>query len=592
MDVLMYALGIVLAAVVLAAALLLTVGLYLNYCSRHPSRKFRAEVFVILTVTVLSLVVRVAIGIATLPENSLAGGVKSFLHALFSAVAGLTFNSLLELGDMQMVNGILASLYYGIIVYASLVFLIVVTVGLSYEFYSRVQMRGLRRRYSCYYIFTAITPDSIILAQDIKRREEKKQGSSKRRKNFAIIFFEDGQESFSRKNALHRVIMENGFFYYSDFRRTDRGEVVSFLQTFKFRQKDVKGDDNGENRNKLFYVFATGDCGGFEGDNGELVFEDLTAVLKRYVRVDKDGNLINGIPTAVNYFLLTGGEINYESYEFRLHSTVSEHLKSIGINADKKLTDEIKKSLQVNVFNEATLSSQNMVERRKRNLSSQSAGAFNKDILPDGDGVYRIAVLGFGKTGQYAMEELYVQSAHLESKDGKYIPARFIADVYDPTADDKSGLFAYNHPLIRCINEETAELSPAKKLLSRADSVEGQAFDALYGEYSHLSGASREEAKRYVDENMQFPVVAFHAKSGFTYPFMDSESADAAVNEAVKNNVRAFVVALGDDERDIAMANVLIDAFKRAYVLGGALPERRVAIYVNLIECRSAGRLN
>lgn len=593
MEKLAFAGGVLIAAAVLIAALILTVAAYLTYCTKRPSRKFRAEVGVILTVTVLSLAIRMAIGMLTVPALSLTGGAESFFYAMFSAIAGLTFNSLLELADLSLVNGIIASFYYGIVVYASLVFLIVITVGLSYEFYSRVQMRRLTRRFNRVYIFTAITRDSIILAQDIKRTEEEaaKRASDKfGRKKTAIIFLEDGHESFSRKNANHRIIMENGFFYFSSFRRTDDGETVSILQTLNFRKKHCVCKDVGENRNRLFYVFAMGDCGGFEGDNAETVFDDLNAVLSHYVKRDKKGNFVNEIPTAVNYFLLTGGEINYESYNRRLQAAVKQRLAEL--NAPETELEELKKKLQVNVFNEATLSSQDMLRQRKYNMSLQGEGAFVKDNLPDKNGAYRAVVFGFGKTGQYAMEELYIQSAHLIKSGGEYTPTRYIADVYDPTIADKSGLFAYAHPLIRCVNEKTAALTDAKELISRADQVKGQAFGALYSEYSRLKGVDGAEAKKFVDSNMQFPVVAFHAQSGFTYPLLESDAADAAVNEAIAHNVRAFIVALGDDERDIAMANVLIDAFKRAQILSSNPPERHITIFVNLIERSSVSRLN
>lgn len=597
MDVLLFVVGVIIAALVLVFALVGTVALYLGYCKRHPSKKFRAEVFVVVTVTLLSLIIRMAIGIAATYETTLVGGIKSFFHGMFSAVAGLTFNSLLELGDTQVVGGILACFYYGIIIYASLVFLTVVTVGLSYEFYSRVQTFGFRRRFCRYYVFTAITRDSLILAEDIKRRREEENRRAKaegrKQSNFAIIFFEDGQESFSRKNALHRIIMEQGFLYYSDFRRGDKGEVISFLQTFKFRKKDCVKDDTGFGRNRLFYVFATGDCGGFEGDNGELVFDDLSAVLRRYVRAEK-GVAVNNIPTVINYFLLTGGEINYDSYERRLTAAIKARCAEVekeGGKIAEGFFDKLKSNLQVNVFNEASLSSQNMIARRTVNLLSEGAGSFRRENAPDDDNSYRIAVIGFGKTGQYAMEELYTHSAYLSHTEAGFVTDRFIADIYELRSDDVSGLFAYGHPLFCCLNEDSAAPSPTKELIERADGIKSEAFDLLYTACEKKCGKNREEAEKFVRENMQFPIAAFHSQSVFKFPLMDSETADAAVNELRERNFRAFVVALGDDEKNIAAANMLIAGLKRAY-LGGGLNVRRVTIFVNLIEERSAGRLD
>lgn len=595
MKIFLFVLGIIIAAAVLILSLVGTIAAYLLYCAKHPSRKFRAEVTVISTVLIASLAVRMAIGYASLPADSLQGGIMSFFHGLFSATAGLTFNSLLELGDVA--GGILACFYYGIIVYASLVFLALVTVGLSYEFYSRVQMRGLRRRFCAYYIFTSITPDTILFALSIKKHfeeEEKKSGKKSKHKHI-IIFYENGEESFSRKNQLHRKLMENGFYYYSDFRRNDRGETVSFLKKFRFRKCDCERDNRGDVRNKLFNVFAMGDCGGFEGDNGEVVFDDLTAVLKSYVHAEK-GGIVNDIPTTVNYYLLTGGEINFESYEHRLNLVFEDCLNSDGIreiierkNIKKDCLNRLKEKIQLNVFNEATLSSQSLVGARMRNLEAKGEGAFAADAAPDENGAYRIAVLGFGKTGQYAMEELYTQTAYL---DERFKPSRFIADIYDVNVGDKSGLFAYSHPFFRCLNEKSGAPAQTETVIERADKLGGEAYDMLYNRAKEVCGLSDGEAKAFVDGSMQFPVAVFHSQSCFEFPFMSSDSSSAAVSEVRKTGLRDFVVALGDDEKNIAMANALIDNFKCAYYAGGEKLARHVTIYVNLIEAESADRLN
>ncbi len=580
------------AAVALALLLAGTIALYLLYCSKHPTKKLKAEITVIAIAIVCSLAIRMVVGYAALPDRTFAGGAVSFFHGLFSSTAGLTFNSLLELGEVA--GGILACLYYGVIVYASFVFLIVVTVGLSYEFYSRVQIHGLRRRFSSYYIFTTVTPDTILLALSIKNHFEEERKRTGKKHKYVIIFYENGEESFSRKNQLHCKLMENGFYYYSDFRRDDRGNVVSFLKKFKFRRKDFKRDECGDVRNKLFNVFAMGDCGGFEGDNAAVVFEDLTSVLGAYVKV-KDGEIVNAIPTAVNYYLLTGGEINFDSYKHRLNRVFDDILEELGCHDNKDAyRDGLKAKIQLNVFNEATLSSQSLVAERKRNLAAKGEGAFAADSAPDENGAYRIAVLGFGKTGQYAMEELYTHTTYItKSGEAEYTPTRFIADIYDVSINEKSGLFAHNHPLFRCLNEESGLPADTQTLINKADEISGGAYDMLYDKAQAVCGLPRKQAKEFIDKNMQLPVAVFHSQSCFTYPFMSAESADAAIKEARKCGIRDFVIALGDDERNIAMANVLIDSFKREYyAANGKAQGRHITIYVNLIESESVGRLN
>ncbi|MDE6373837.1 MAG: hypothetical protein K2L72_04985, partial [Clostridia bacterium] len=346
--------------------------------------------------------------------------------------------------------------------------------------------------------------------------------------------------------------------------------------------------DKEEGYGRLFNVFAMGDCGGFEGENGGVVFDDLEGVLGYYLK-EKRGR-VKGIPTTVNYYLLTGGEINYESYQRRLDTLVDGYCSGTKINAE-----EVKAKIQVNVFNEATLSSQDLTEKRKACLERRGLGAFAADSAPDVNGAYRIAVLGFGKTGQYAMEELYTHSAHLTSEKGEngvaYLPVRFIADVYDVTSDEKSGLFAYNHPLFRCIYGKDGAPLSTEEIVGRADKVGGQAFNALYGACARLGKKDEKSAAKFVEENMRFPVAVFHPQSCFAFPLMDCDRTDAMVKATKENNIRDIVVALGDDERNIAMANVVIDSFKRAFYADGACG-CHVKIYVNLIERESVKRLD
>ncbi len=622
----MFILGIVLAALILLIVFGLTVGAYLRFSARHPSRKFRAEVTVVGVVLVGSLIIRMIIGWSNVDDKTFADGVASFFHGVLAAAGGLTFESPLELSAVA--RGLTSCLYYGIIVYASLVFLAVVTVGLSYEFYSRVQSIFLRWRFRYFFIFTEITSDSILLAKDIKNQYAGNHG----RNRAVIIFFENGEQSFSRKNRLHRKIMEEGFLYYSDFRRTDRGDTISLLRKFRFAKRHFKRDDKGENYGKLFNVFAMGDCGGFEGENAGVVFEDIESVLAHYTKV-KRGKM-KGIPTTVNYYILTGGEINYESYEHRVNSLIDGYLpvkvegdgkeesaenretaeiktkqelkrlakekKRAEKNAEKETKRSIetnasaKLKIQVNVFNEATLSSQDLIEKRKLQLRLDGEKAFEHDREPDGNGAYRIAVFGFGKTGQYALEELYTQTAYLIESGGEYKPTQFIADVYDVTVKEKSGLFAYNHPLFRCLNgDKEGTARPTREVVEEAGKMDGAAFDALYSacETKSKGKFSGEAARNYVEEKMAFPIAVFHPQSCFAFPLMRGGSTDATVKDAVLNDIRAIVVALGDDERNIAMANVLIDSFKRAFYT----KERErcnVRIYVNLIEKDSVDRLD
>lgn len=601
MDILLYTVGIVIAALLLVGVLAFTIYSYLRYCIKHPMRKLKAEVLIVLFVCLASLAIRMVIGFAALPDDALAGGAESLLYGILSTVAGLMLDGPMAPSDFELTNGLLVCLYYGIIAYAGFVFLSVITVGISYEFYSRVQTVLMRYRKHCtYYIFTSITKDSLVLAEDIKRQEQSKKGCS-----YVIIFFEKGEEAFSRKNPLHRKIMQNGFYYFSEPRCTDKGETVSFLSKFKFKGKHCVKDDIGENHCKLFYVFAMDSSGDYEMCNADVIFDDMQAAVKAYV-TQKNGLSYNNLPTVLNYVILTSGEVNYESYDRRTNEILTKHLAGLpkdfywnGAPERKPVSLKmyVDSEIQINVVNEATLSSHSLVSARNTHLNALGKNAFALDSAPDQYGAYRIAVIGFGKTGQYAMEELFTHTAKLIGSDNGYVPTQFIADIYDSNIDEASGLFAYNHPLFRCIDEkDAADLSDTAAILAKAKTITGKAIEILYSEYKEKSKKSDADAREFIDSKMAFPIVIMHKENSFGYPFLAAEGTETAIDCACKNGIRDFVVALGSDEKNIKMANMLIDSFRRLFIKSSLADEKcnlpHIKIYVNLIEERNRALIN
>lgn len=799
--------GLIIAVAVLLVALTVTIMGYLAYCSAHPSKRGAARAAVLVAVFVVSLVVRLYIGVNSLENKDISGGAASAFHGILSAIAGLLLDSPADI-DFSVASGVAVCLYHGVTAYAALVFVIIITVGVSYEIYSRVSLFfkriGLGKK--VYYVFTAVTNDAIVLAKSIKE-EHLKNGRTMGKS--VIIFYNSDDEPFSRKNPLHCAIIENGFYFVSGNLRDDKGEPSPILKDLKLR--NLKRYDKKELRNKIVHVFAMDDRGNYEGNNADAVFDDFKATLMTYVfkrrrKKEAGANLYTvkyRLPTAVNYHLLTGGEINFESYERRKKAIWNECLKSSDgnlepvwewfykirlkqLNARKKQLnkdlrceksvemqakiqkeleevqtsingeaaacagrqkrkrfDAIKKALienisaaeltggnkedikvklrelkelvgkdtarlqdiekefagiidrgsvtdddkirvtiifkklvnaikdhtfdyndlitkcenpergrsaeelvlarlQINVFNEATLSSSNLIEKRNKNLTALcgkrgGVNAFEEDCKPV-DGAYRVAVIGFGKTGQYAMKELYTHTAYL---DGNNAPSQFIADVFDAKIDEKSGLFAYNHPLFRCLlNDKTDDGKPTlgtvDKLKSEALKVNSEAVSNLRAAYpaivekigwelrqlnaklkdTNLSEADKTklgqeravkenllksanavtDIDKFIEDEIAFPIVVFHKNNSFEYPFTGETGSEAFVSEIIGRKIRDVVISLGDDERNVAMANALIDSLRRHYLKAKAYGKNQlqphVTVYVNIIDVNNRELLN
>lgn len=95
---------------------------------------------------------------------------------------------------------------------------------------------------------------------------------------------------------------------------------------------------------------------------------------------------------------------------------------------------------------------------------------------------------------------------------------------------------------------------------------------------------------------MAFPIAVMRRENAFAYPFLASEGAETAVDWAYENGIRDFVIALGNDEKNIEMANMLIDSFRRSFLKisleNGKFDKHHVKIYVNLIEKRNKALIN
>ncbi len=562
------ALGVILALFAMLALITATILVYLQLRKKYRHRRILNEVIIIGVAFLVCFGMRFAVVLAQGLPNDVASGMSGMLYVLYSTIGGLSFEGVDAAADLA-VNLPMQICYYGAVVYAAVIMLLVISTGISYEFFSFVEMRGFTKKYKAVYVFTHVTQESLLLAEDIAHEEESKGGKN----HYAILFMGEDLETFDRKNDIHRQIMECGYFYWS------YGSLGkhSVLKRLRYTQANCKKRNVGERHNKMLHIFAlqNDDSGrGVEGTNSDFVFDDVALTIADYT--DKKTKT-TALPTVVNYYLLTHGNINYEYYATRTAEIAREHANNF----------------QLHILDEARLASVNMLDMAKLDAyavqgQESFAKAWQDTVLPDDDGVYRIAVLGFGKIGQYAATELYQQTAHIHPQTNN--PARFIADVYDKNATDQSGDFAYAHPMFLCKNEGKV-LSPTtnKNLIDWADGQYSDVLNALF-----VAGEKQGYDKQRVLNEMALPIVALHSNSCYDRDFMrriDSVMAGTEQNEGV--NYRAFIVALGNDDGNVAMANLLIDDYKNQILLGAVQGDMRVkTIYVNVRDEKNVPRIN
>ncbi len=589
--------------VAFAAAVFGTLLGYVFLRKRYPHRKLLNEILICGIALLISGVARY-IAVMNLdpiifdPDSvwKVSAICMSVIYSLFGGVA---FEGSFALNEFS--TALNAMLFYGAITYVGIVFLIIVSIRISYEWYSYVKLLGFQRKFDRYYVFTDVSEASMLVARQIHREERtRKQGK------YVIVFTGDELEPLDKSSDVYRTIVDHGFYYWSYPKKLNKTKEHSLLKklgcTKKHFGKCDSLDDKHLDYNKRVHIFAMredGELRGLENENSDIVFDDIRAVLRDFC-----GKTGEGIPTVINYYLLTRNDTDYEHYQRKLDGVVSRFAKRQGMV--EAFETEYKKYLQLHLLNEAKLMADDLLAATQKDFFrnaeefAENYPAYQRCMgLDKGTDTYRVAVMGFGKVGQYAMKELFVHSASL--KENGRDATQFIADVYDADALSHSGEFAYAHPFFLCKTKETQEPLPDHKLVEWARAQRSCALNMLYNsKQQHLEPEKKLTTERIFD-GMGFPIVHFHEVSCFKKCFMYrmDESMDAAEEsmniDSDKVDYRAYVVSLGNDESNLAMANLLIDDLKHGLL---SLPKTELAarplktVFVHIRDKRNVDRLS
>ena len=595
--------GIIIGIILLIALLAGFIIFYFALRKKWPYRRIGNEVIVISTVFLMAFAIRLAVVLCdpalSVSLDNIETGVSAVFYVLYSTIGGLSFEGIDGLTSLSAV-GIMQSVYYGVLVVAGLIVLLIISVKISYEWYSYLALRGRRlvmRKYRRIFVFTDVTEESLLLAADIKRTNgnsrAQNDGSDKpvrKKRDYLIVFTSDRLDPFDRKNEMHREIMCNGYYYYS-YKNNRPREGSSILKILGLKSSF----DEDAVYKKEVHIFALKndkELRAAEEDNSDLLFKDIEATLNDFTincveettekgedatlndftincveeptekgeddkqktrkKADKKNSYV-GLPCVLKYYVLSNRSVNYQFFIRMLNKCVPE--------------ESCRRFFQINILNEAVLSARDMIERLKSYYIKQRNVAewenYLKAFSLNEKNAYRTCILGFGDKGEQAMKQLYMHECvnmldfskgtgkicGKEENDGKNFK-KFIADVYDTRMDELSGKFSYAHPLYACLNESGIE-------------DENIIYENAKKSYvSSYPADKKDDPEKYFD-NMHLPIVVFRNKSCFGLGFMKNIDEDFAGAHVVQaRNYRSFVVTLGDDNKNISMANLLLDDFK------------------------------
>ncbi len=594
--------GIIIGLAVMAAAYCLSMFAYFAARKKWSSAKYSVEIITVLVAYVLSMGAKIAVIIATAP-HTFSAGFATIIYSIYSGLGGLAFEGLESLSEID--SAVIQCLYTGTSLYAGLMFVSVFTAKASYEIYSWLQLCFLRIRLKHtdkidVYLFTAVTEDAVLLANSICEQEQyskdTKSGTGKARK-CKIIFSGDSLDSFDRSDRLHRDIMANGYLYWSYSKKNDDEHAPSILKRLGlYIDNNPCNEASAKSKQSRVHIFSLGKnerLSGLEAENATEVFEEIKAMTEE--ELSKKNKYRN---TQVDFYILTDNDVNYEYYENTLEKIIRDVFDETGFMSDaaeKEKAEAIAKyklRFQLHIINEALIAGKCLANERVRVLREkvyENKSLLLADNTPNADKTFRAFILGFGGNGREAMKTLFMDTAHVD--DGGE-PSQFIADVYDLKADQKAGLFASTHPLFIC--ENCPDIEPIKE-----ESVFGKydRFESIYkpiiqqGRQNGGKIQTFDDVKRY----MKFPILGFHCVSCFDLSFMaylDRQSGEET-KYSNKTQYNAFVIALGDDELNISMANSLIDDLKHELLTSdnatGVYPQ---TVYINIRDEKNYDRIN
>ena len=647
----MMILGILIGVVALAAAYAVTMCGYFALRRKMPGAKFFVEIVIMGVAVAFSFCVKLTVYMLQEGDN-IEDGAAALFFAVYKAVAGLALDGIDSVSQLGgLVNCLYSGVsLYAVLVFFSVIS--AKASYETYSYFALRLLGSTMKDGTDIYIFMTATEDALALADDIAAREiyakdddekpdlrtrvarvplrikamfgGKKLESGEKKRRCIIVFSGDGIGVFDRKDPLHREIMARGYYYWN-FDKVKYGSEKSLLKRLHL-YKDNAGCGRSRERDVEYNFFAlalTADLKGSEATNADRVYDEVAAMT--------DEAASGKAPfVKASFYFMAASEINYEVYKRKMAQLVQEHLVRGDVDPNrldgalaaeyyceldreaaktrdrvkiertkrelfcKKCAKVIQKYCALYAFSEAKLAVKTLIEGRtklfeKAIASAKANGkdALAADRLPVADfvgngGKYRVMVLGFGKTGQLALNALFSDTAYLD-EDG--VQPGFAADIYD--VDARAGLFSSEHPMYLCasagddyapMREDEFEKTTAYQLNKIKEAfkpiaAEGYAMDDIV-------------------KKTRLPRLVFHEVSCFEPGFfdeLDRQTEKSGKNVARKLEYNAYVIALGDDESNVAMANALLDDFKHE---NRSFKDGNVIVYVNVRDSRNRCRIS
>lgn len=518
------------------------------------------------------------------------------LKEIFALLGGLTFegqNFEFE-KPSDIVECICSIVYFISIAWLAITNAILIVLGFSHTIYSELRVVSLKFKTHYkptsnmkIYIFPYASKESLILANNIYKDAEKHKNKNDLKK-IRIIFSSDELEPFDKDNEIHNEIEQRDYLYIplpkKDFKK--RESVVKNLLGKKIFKKIQN------NEVCLFALKTDENEEGFETKNNDIIFDDIDLLLKelitefqkkscnktndfgndflKYCGYDFNNNkfIFDENPLMINYFLLSNHELNFEFYENKLKQTFHNNFSNTKVfKYDSKVP-----IFNLTVLNEALMTGEDLIKEFIYKNDKDKISTITKDengsiCINYSEGGHKVLVIGFGQTGQKALEHLYLISNGGKLEDDMFVPTQFYVEVIDTNIDEKLSSYIATHPsFIFKEGEIDAELK-----------YEDECFKSLKERYSDYNDFKK------IDKYMAFPKV-FYKKQNYNEPdFLKT------MNDICINKYNSIIIALGNDEQNIKCANSIIQSLRQSINFKN---QKEISIFVHIKDHNNELRLN
>ena len=432
--------------------------------------------------------------------------------------------------------------------------------------------------------YLVVQKQKELAAAKAKYSLEKKEANERAKlKNSLIIFASDEIGPYDKDNPIHHRIAERNYLYIS----------LNKIRTKKSIIQRLFGK-NKTGRNLIAFLemhqisvisFAMDEKGNaIESKNSDLIFDDIECALKSLsVEFNKNGLNREDIEKccydqlsqmlAMNYYSLSGSEINFEFYEEKLlgcyrNAFNLKNKTSIGLN-------EMPPIINLNVLSEAIMSAEDMVIQR-HNAISQSKDLIFGDSKETKEWVNykekgtKALVIGFGLNGQKALDHFYADclGGYMDDK-YEFVPNKFSAEVIDRTMDNVISSYVASHPSFAFIPGKY------KDDISTNDGCYKQ-LKKFYSGYENFDE---------INALMAFPQI-FYRKGNY-----NSDRFLKVIDAICRKEYDAVIVALGDDDKTIECANNILKSLRRSLSISSSSDKKSVEVLINIRDKDNNQRL-